>query len=452
LIAYFSGSRQGGTARSEVFQIIDPAGSPSVNSIGTTVLDVKYREGGAAADPERSWYVYVDNDTNPLVPAVFLFTFAPSGTTECWEWMGVGAPMTLVGGGSGISSTQFTIPNVIHGGGNRSIITSRIEIGDPYNQDFEDTGGRRFYWRAIGSGGPNVGTFYASTGESYPDTVAPIAAGSLQVEAGTLLHEAFAYYKFDTDLLTDETGTYPLINSGAVTNPGGGLFGNCADFSGVDQNQNLRINDNAFNFGNGGLTPASISIWINPDVLPGSAFYIVHRGDAAGNRGWMMQIDSAGVVAAGNWGGVFLAGGSVGSGSGWHHICWVNEVSIARLYVDGVEVDTAVMPAWTVETVNNLNFAKADFNTGGTYFDGQMDEAAFWDRALTLAEVTALYNSGTGLALTGTVQPATTPSISGNTITNITPDDGSVLYSVTLDLSTIGFGAGAPGRLMGDLT
>lgn len=192
LIAIWSGQNQATAgARTLVQRIENATGAATpVTDISSTVLGAvegadKYLEGGGSASVSRSWYVYVDNDTDPLNPRVFLFTFASTGAvTEMWEWKGIAAEIELVGAGAGISTGQFGIPTVAFGGGERSVISASIEIGDSANQDFEDTTGRRFYWRAIGSGGPFVGTFYVSGGEGFPDTVAPIAAGSLVVESG----------------------------------------------------------------------------------------------------------------------------------------------------------------------------------------------------------------------------------------------------------------------------
>lgn len=49
--------------------------------------------------------------------------------------------------------------------------------------------------------------------------------------------------------------------------------------------------------------------------------------------------------------------------------------------------------------------------------------------------------------------PSTTPSISGNTITNLTPDDGATLYSVTLDVDASGIDIteGEYGLIVGDV-
>ena len=41
----------------------------------------------------------------------------------------------------------------------------------------------------------------------------------------------------------------------------------------------------------------------------------------------------------------------------------------------------------------------AKYNAGtSNFFDGQIDEVAFWNEALTSAEITALYNSGYGMS------------------------------------------------------
>lgn len=194
LICFVSGIQQGGLTtdeRTEVFRVQNPtSGSPTVTVISSTVLGSvegadKYLANGGANVQERAWFVYVDNDTDPANPRVFLWTWDPAtNVTECWEWTGVGTEVELVGLGAGFNVGVFSFPDSPHGGGDRSVVSARIEIGDPSNQDFEDTGGRRFYWRAYGSGGPFVGTFYVDADENAPSTVAPIVPASLVVESG----------------------------------------------------------------------------------------------------------------------------------------------------------------------------------------------------------------------------------------------------------------------------
>lgn len=175
----------------KVFRIENAlTGLPTVTNITASVLGAvqgadKYTAGvGPNNHIDRSWDLYVDNDTDPLNPRYFLYTHIPGGTFEMWEWKGHLAEIELVSLGAGLSVNQFAMPYVKFGGGHRSVIAARIEIGDPANEDAEDVGGRRFFWRAIGSGGPFTGTFYVSPEEEVPDQVGVIVAGSLVVESG----------------------------------------------------------------------------------------------------------------------------------------------------------------------------------------------------------------------------------------------------------------------------
>jgi len=206
LIVFWSGERvSNGADRTVVEQIENAATTATpVNDISTTVLGSgegadKYLEGGGSADVVRSWYAYVDNDTVPTSPRVFLKTTGSNGVTECWEWKGVGAEIELVGSGSGIDLDQFSVNSVNFGGGDRSVLQARIEIGDTSNPDTEVSGGRKFYFRAIGSGGPFAGTFYVDGNEGAPDIVAPITAASFTVESGS-------------------PGTTPTISGNTLTN------------------------------------------------------------------------------------------------------------------------------------------------------------------------------------------------------------------------------------------
>lgn len=205
LIVFWSGADGGVTPRTLVNHIENAATTATpVNDISSTVLGAvegadKYLSGGGSALTNRSWYAYVDNDTVPASPRVFLKTTGANGVTECWEWRGVGAEIEFVAGGAGIDLDQFSVNAVQFGGGVRSVIQARIEIGDASNQDTEVAGGRKFYFRAIGSGGPFVGTFYVSNSEGVPDTAVPITAASLTIESGS-------------------PSTTPLISGNTLTN------------------------------------------------------------------------------------------------------------------------------------------------------------------------------------------------------------------------------------------
>ena len=93
----------------------------------------------------------------------------------------------------------------------------------------------------------------------------------------------------------------------------------------------------------------------------------------------------------------------------WHHIVVVKAGITETVYVDNI-------PNFGQFTGTNstLNFDKfelgREFTTGGnltdTYYIGKLDDIGIWNRALTQQEITALYNSCQGTAITS--QPSNT--------------------------------------------
>jgi hypothetical protein len=88
-------------------------------------------------------------------------------------------------------------------------------------------------------------------------------------------------------------------------------------------------------------------------------------------------------------------GGNIGSSAlsinQWGHVCMTYDGSAVRFYINGV-----------LDFEHNVTdtFVKGSFNEwqiGGNKFDGLLDEVAVWNSALSLSEITAIYNSGSGL-------------------------------------------------------
>jgi len=79
----------------------------------------------------------------------------------------------------------------------------------------------------------------------------------------------------------------------------------------------------------------------------------------------------------------------------FHHIVVTGaQNGTGKIYVDGVLVQTG-----TVGTPGNLPTTSSFIGkrNDGFFYDGAIDELVIWDRVLTQADVTALYNAGTGL-------------------------------------------------------
>ena len=89
----------------------------------------------------------------------------------------------------------------------------------------------------------------------------------------------------------------------------------------------------------------------------------------------------------------------------WYHVAVTFNAGSVTFYVNGVQQGTtqsAVVSSLNQSDTNSF-FAGAYSTTGGTspnaaFFDGKMDEVGVWSRALSGAEISQLYNSGSGLS------------------------------------------------------
>lgn len=89
-------------------------------------------------------------------------------------------------------------------------------------------------------------------------------------------------------------------------------------------------------------------------------------------------------------------------GTGWFHLVYTYNGSLSasariKLYVDGVLAgNTTGTPATSVPTIGNSQTLRIGNDNGSsTFANGNIDEVTVWGVDLSLAEVVALYNSGT---------------------------------------------------------
>jgi len=86
------------------------------------------------------------------------------------------------------------------------------------------------------------------------------------------------------------------------------------------------------------------------------------------------------------------SGGLIAPGV-WYHVAWTYDQSAMKLYCNGQPVATNVIgPKVISATSSNLRLSGDD--NGHVYFDGLIDEAAVYNRALTDSEIQAIYSAG----------------------------------------------------------
>lgn len=194
-----------------------------------------------------------------------------------------------------------------------------------------------------------------------------------------------------------------------------GKIGNGADFETVNT-ESLTITD-ASQSGLDITGDMSLSFWINLETAIPNAndqYEIASKtAFTSGNYGWDLYLLNVSGAQR-----IYFAQSSNGtsftqpfwsfspSTSTWYHIVIVQDVGTnVTLYIDGVSQGTGTAVASNFNNNGNFYLGRGFSNN----LDGILDEFGIWNRTLTSAEVTELYNSGNGLSY------ANISSVGGNT-------------------------------------
>jgi len=231
--------------------------------------------------------------------------------------------------------------------------------------------------------------------------------------SGSLLTGNVLYYSFDDDDLsngnaTDLTGNgYTLDNEGATTGSTG-ILGDGWYFNG----NTYAFNDDEFLTNN---VDTSVSIWFK------FSDYTDDRGqnllgydrDATGNsENWLLNYDgrsavsptdvlSANLDRISNQNQVISSSSSAITDNNYHHLVYVlDSDNTHTIYLDGSLHVTGNVNGDIGDIAGPRNFLVGVGNTEvsrQSFLEGYIDEVGIWNRTLTTAEITALYNSGSGL-------------------------------------------------------
>jgi hypothetical protein len=252
---------------------------------------------------------------------------------------------------------------------------------------------------------PRVGTYstpttYTGTGPialSSPDTQdyvyvvqnkagfadGPVALWRLNESAGTSAADSSGH----TNVGTISGGAAWLSNSRV----GNGLTVDGTGYLSAGNPINLRIT--------GSITLAA---WMRPNTwVNASEYHFISKRGGTTDRGWALRKDVNTdlfeiIVSDANNASVSRKSSVVLGTNVWHHIVGVYD-SVAQtmhVYVDGVQSDGAISgtpPALQRDSSQNVNLGRRPTNEA--YFDGALDDARIYNRALSAAEIQALFNS-----------------------------------------------------------
>jgi hypothetical protein len=202
----------------------------------------------------------------------------------------------------------------------------------------------------------------------------------------------------------DSFGTYHGTLSS--TSFGTGKFGSAFNFTGG----NINMGTGAANFG---TNPFTISLWFYPNA-GNNLQMLVAKGFTGGtDKGFYLNTDnrynsnlngiSFGLsVGGGTYRTIVTTSAFPYTAAAWNHLVVTRSGNTTLIYLNGVLASTTnAQVAGTGNVSGDIsntgaNMLLAQYGSGGLNFSGRMDALTMWNRAISLDEVTQLYNSGTG--------------------------------------------------------
>lgn len=132
--------------------------------------------------------------------------------------------------------------------------------------------------------------------------------------------------------------------------------------------------------------PKTISLWVRPPIVPvGSRAYVslTNRAVSCG-----LHLGSKGaLLAAWNWGGEMLVSRIAPPGALWHHVLYSFDGARHTLRIDGGPPETSSTPT---QSCPLASVVLGNYESGGNWFQGTLDDVRIYDRAVTDAEARAL--------------------------------------------------------------
>jgi Ca2+-binding RTX toxin-like protein len=202
------------------------------------------------------------------------------------------------------------------------------------------------------------------------------------------------YWPFDGDANDHSGSGYNLSLFGGV-GFASGLLGQALDLhNNTAQYAQRPTSDAAFNFGANDFT---VQIWVNYNNHVHEET-LIEKFTGAGGPGWTLTSlpDHYQLYTASVTGPVDTPSGTITNGV-WHQVIGRRSGSTFSVCIDGVPRATLTASGTIPDSSLPLLVGKRDDQSGQVFpVDGRLDEAAIWQRALSDAEVAALWDNGAG--------------------------------------------------------
>ena len=239
-----------------------------------------------------------------------------------------------------------------------------------------------------------------------------VIASSRSTVASTLTNGLVSYWPLNEASGTrsdSHSNSLDLTDNNTVGQGTGNVHSNAADFEESNSEWLHRASTDL-------LQPLSfsISMWVNPEDLSGAVTPLISKHDSTEsdqsyllyyypptNKLYWAIYENDGTGGPGGSVPQASTGASPMSVGSWYHIVvTLDDQNESQIIInDGTPV-TAAMGESMYQSSSEFSIG-AYYSGGspvsGSYFDGLMEATSFYNRVLTAAEITSLYNSGSGL-------------------------------------------------------
>lgn len=350
-------------------------------------------DSGAASS---EWVVWYELASDRIVLRVYSGASAYSlsansfGSPTVGTWIFIIIWHDPVGNTLNIQVNDGTIDSLAHtvgvNDGTAPFEIGRFLAGAAYHNGRVDGVG---FWKRLLTVKEKKALYGGGSGLEYPFGVNRLTEGLIE------------YWKLD-EASGNRTGEFRgivLTDTNTVMSAAGKI-GNAAQF--VRANSEYLTTADDADISTGDIS-YSWSVWVKASSLPIEYMGIVGKDGSSSNREFMLAIDNASKFTfnvyngSTNVGGVTAnALGAISTGVWYHIICWHdpdrNEIGIR---VNDQYENVSATTGSPVDTIHALDIGRM-WDSATYCFDGLIDEAGFWKRQFTPAEITALYNGGNG--------------------------------------------------------
>jgi len=245
-----------------------------------------------------------------------------------------------------------------------------------------------------------------ASASDYPTTILadnPLAYYRLEQTSGTIAADSSATHAFPGDYIVN--GSFPFLGwPGIDTNGIAESASQAPDYVSVGYYDALNQPG-----------PFSFEIWARPISVPTGGNYRCPIGNSpafntATFSGWYVYqtpdvpSEFALVTPTGD---IFIQTTNY-TIFNWYHLAGTYDGTNMSFYVNGTLIGTQKASSYVANSVNNANqctFAIGQRGNSYGNFDGELDEAAFYTNALTLAQIQAHYQAGTNMFRNNTEAP-----------------------------------------------